>query len=77
MTDTIGKIEQLTDEDRSVIAVQKAIDTAIRLIETRDAERLARWLCRQDGKPEIGEDGSPQWWEYLMTARQILGVRNG
>ncbi len=68
MTDTIGKIEQLS----------QGLTVHIKALEAEFAkqyiERLARWLCRQDGKPEIGEDGSPQWWEYLMTARQILGV---
>ncbi len=67
MTDTIGKIEQLSDGSVYLKAMEE-------MFAKQYIERLAKWLCRQDGKPEIGEDGSPQWWEYLMTARQILGV---
>lgn len=71
MTDTIGKIEALS---QGLTVHIKAIEA---MFCQKYVENLAKWLCRQDGKPEIGEDGSPQWWEYLMTARQILGVGNG
>ncbi len=70
MTDTIGKIEQLTEHVEYIQGYAKGWNDG----RHDAAERYAKFMCRQEGKPEIGEDGSPQWWEYLMTARQILGV---
>jgi hypothetical protein len=74
MTDTIGKIEITEEHDDLTVAYMVGFSKGMDKANKDAAERYAKFMCRQDGKPEIGEDGSPQWWEYLMTARQILGV---
>ncbi len=68
MTDTIGKIEQLS----------QGLTVHIKTIEAefckKYVERVAKWQCIQHDEDPIAADGSEQWKNYIPLAREILGI---
>jgi hypothetical protein len=53
-------------------------DTMIlsRNIAIPSEEHLAKLLCVYNGIEPISQDGSPQWWVFSDTAKQMLSCFN-